>query len=290
MKRLFIFYKTTYTKDGRYYFGSHLGSLDDAYRGSNKIIHSIQKKSGNNFLVRENLKTFDSADNMFAFEDRFLKWYNIAEDPNSLNFVNNGRGGDTWSQMTEEDTEKRKAKLSIKLSGSGNGNYGREFSEEHRRKISKSKTGIPVHSEEHKERLSNRLKKEYKNGARDRYQLVKYSGNRKGTIQTEETKRSISEGLKNSKKHQSAVKVRGIKNHNNFLDRIKKCEDLIISGKTINEVLDIIGIKHSTWACNYRKKISGPAKAIIDNIYKHNRLLAGQKAAQTRLRNNNKRK
>ena len=108
MEKQFIFYKVTYINDGRFYYGSHYGYLNDSYRGSNKIIHAIQKKHGNKSLIRENLKIFNDKSSMFKFESRFLSIYKLDKNPECLNFTTNGCGGDTWSQMSDDEKIARK--------------------------------------------------------------------------------------------------------------------------------------------------------------------------------------
>ena len=152
MTKYFIFYKTTYTKDGRYYFGSHYGELADCYRGSNKVIKSIQKIHGNTFLIRENLRLFSTQEECYAFEDRFLKLYNLAVDPKSLNFKNSANGGNTWGHMTEAEKTIRKEKISIGNKGAKNVNYGKPMPASRKEKMVRTKTGVSIHSDEHKKK------------------------------------------------------------------------------------------------------------------------------------------
>ena len=90
-------------------------------------------------------------------------------------------------------TEEAKRKISISISGEKNGNFGRVFTEDHRRKISNSKLGRAL-SDEHKIKIGKAVKGE-KNGFY-------------GRIHTEETKQKIRTSLKsiNRQKHTEETK------------------------------------------------------------------------------------
>lgn len=255
----YIFYKTTFTKDGRFYYGSHYGYLEDSYRGSNKVIRSIYKKHGIEFLHRENLRFFDNKEDMYLFESRFLSLYKLDKNTKCLNFTTNGYGGDTWSQMTDSDKQRRKEILSKKLSGPGNGNYNRKFTDEHIKKMSESKKGKPIHTEEYRERLSERLKNEYKKGLRDNNFLLKFSSNRKGSIQSEETKKSISEGLKNSSRYKEGRKKYAETKRENFLKRLDEFRKLFNNGHSRIDIMKQMNQKISTYL-KYEKIIKNERK------------------------------
>ena len=246
MIKVYIFYKTIYLKDGRYYYGSHYGYIDDNYRGSNKVIKSIIKKHGISLLIRENLKFFDNEFEMYEFESRFLKLYNLDKDPICLNFTTNAKGWDTWSHMSEEERMERKRKLSEKLSGSGNGNYGRNFTQSHLKKMSESRMGIPIHSDEHKKRTSERIKKEWDDGKRTNI-LIEYCNNRKGMLQSEEAKKSISDGLKNSKKYKDGRKKAAETKRKRFIERLDNFRELYNSGCTQDYIMEKFNQKISTY-------------------------------------------
>lgn len=256
MEKQYIFYKVTYVNDGRFYYGSHYGHVNDSYRGSNKIIHLIKKKHGIKSLVRENLKFFSDKKTMFEFESKFLSIYKLDKDPNCLNFTTNGCGGDTWSHMSDDEKEKRKKLLSEKISGSGNGNYNRKFTEEHIKRISDAKKGVPIFTDEHKQKISKRLKKEYSEGIRNCDHLKQYANNRKDCKLTEEHKKSISDGIKSSKKYkESRIKAKETI-HKKFLQRVEKFRKLYNFGKSREEIMLILNMKGATY---YKYK------RIIDN-------------------------
>lgn len=248
-----IFYKVTYILDGRYYYGSHSGTLTDSYRGSNKVIRAIQRKSGNTYLIRENLKTFNSRDECLAFEDRFLKFFNLKDNPNSLNFKNSAMGGDTWSGMSSEDRDIRKSLLSKKISGPNNGNFGKPMPEHRKIKMINSKIGVPIHTAEYKSQMSERIKREWQEGTRSNPFNGKFD-NRKGKKNGDEWNEKIRQGVKNSDAHkQSRVKIsqQRIQEHNNKLRNVKLD---IEAGLTDLEILDKYKIKPIT-LYGWKKKI-----------------------------------
>lgn len=259
MDKQFIFYKTTYIKDGRFYYGSHYGYLNDNYRGSNKIINSIKRKHGLKFLQRENLKTFNSKNDIYAFESRFLKLFKLDENHMCMNFTTNGEGGDTWSHMSESEKAIRKKNLSEKISGPKNGNYGRKFTDEHLRKISESKAGVPIHSAEYKRKLSERIKKEFEDGTRDRYHLKQFSNNRKGVKLDKDHKKSISNGLKASKKYKEGRLKSAETKRLKLEKRLNKFEMLIKEGYFKEYILQELNIKSPTWY-KYKKIIENEKK------------------------------
>ena len=227
--------------------------MDDNYRGSNKVIHQITKKHGINFLIRDNLKIFNTREDCLKFEDRFLKLFNLKDDPNSFNFKNSANGGDTWSHMNESEKLKRKKLLSSKISGKGNGNYGKAMPESVKLKMINSKTGVPIHSEEYKEKISQRMKEEWKLGKR-KNNLIKYSDNRKGKNNGIEWNSKISEGIKKSKKYKE-----GIQKYNEQKIKITNIKLLkvkleIESGIKDSEILEKYNIKKIT-LYTWKKKI-----------------------------------
>jgi group I intron endonuclease len=128
------FYKITNTLNNKYYYGSGSKSLGNNYFGSSFLLKRAIEKYGIENFKFEVLKHFETRNEAFEFEDRFLKIFRISEDPNSYNLKDAGMGGDTWSYSSEESKVKRKLKLSQSLKG-------KERSEEHCKKISNSKKG-----------------------------------------------------------------------------------------------------------------------------------------------------
>ncbi|MBC8146938.1 MAG: hypothetical protein H8E98_03000 [Bacteroidetes bacterium] len=258
----YFFYKTTYTKDNRYYYGVHHGTEDDGYYGSNKIIKSIRNKHGNKYLIREILKYFDNKKDMFAFEDRFLKYYNICSDKNSMNFTNNGCGGDTYSCLTDEEKYIRNKLLRQKNSGENHIRFGKtneEYYGEERAKIIKNqmietKTGSSVHTGEYLIKLSNKMKKEYDNGTRDRYLITRFSWSWKGKNFSKEHKKNIGIGVKNSEKYKLGILKASETKHKKYLARLTEAKKMMDAGSGVEELMIYFNIKECT-ACKYRRDI-----------------------------------
>ena len=184
---------------------------------------------------------------MYDFESRFLSLYKLDKNIKCLNFTTNGCGGDTWLQMSNDEKVARKKIISDKLSGTGNGNYNREFTEEHKRKISESKRGKPIFTEEQKQKISKRLKKEYAEGIRDNNFLKQFSNNRKGTIYTEEHKQLISNRMKSSKKYKDSRKKAIETIHAKFLERLENFKTLYNNGTSKEDIMSVMNFKPSTY-------------------------------------------
>ena len=137
--------------------------------------------------------------------------------------------------------------MSNKLSGSGNGNYNREFTEEHKQKISKSKKGKPIFTEEDKQRISERLKKEHANGIRDNNFLKQFANNRKGATLPEEHKKLISDGMKNSEKYRESRKKAAETIHIKFLQRLNEFRKLYNNGVSQEDIMIVMNFKSSTY-------------------------------------------
>jgi hypothetical protein len=161
------FYKILNKINGKYYYGTTDQDDLKKYGGSNTILKKAYLKYGKDNFEFNKLKFFDAREDAFIFEDRFLKLYNLAEDKNSYNLKNSGKGGDTISKNPNRDeivkklgrkgrvsnrkgiemTEEQKIKISISLKKSyKNGRKkinekGSKLSEEHKNKISKSLKG-----------------------------------------------------------------------------------------------------------------------------------------------------
>lgn len=162
-------YKWTNATNGKWYYGSHKGSVNDGYIGSGKVFLKAYNKSKEHFS-REIVYV---GDDYREIEELILETLDAANDRQSYNMKNSAIGGDTsmhFSQearrkmsesskkrdfskpMPEETREKirqkllggkaseeTKKKLSELRKGSGNSFYGRKHSEETKRKISEAK-------------------------------------------------------------------------------------------------------------------------------------------------------
>jgi len=173
--RKYIFYKTVNLKNGKYYYGSHYGYNGDGYLGSGLVLSDAILKYGKESFIRYDLKEFKSNNELFLFEDRFLKIYNLAKDENSYNIKNAARGGYTLVNYTEDELiehykkvsnslklyrknnkvtyseETRKLQSEKKL-GTNHWIYGTQRPNDVKEKISKKLKGIK-HTEERKNKM-----------------------------------------------------------------------------------------------------------------------------------------
>ena len=109
------------------YFGSHSWEgtgLDPNYYGSGKIIKQAVKKYGKDNFIVYPIKFYNSVEECRQAEEQLLTNYSIADNPYCYNIKNGAVG---W---TSED-----------ITGEKHPMYGKHFSEEHRKKLSKAMTG-----------------------------------------------------------------------------------------------------------------------------------------------------
>lgn len=112
MSTQYYFYKTINLINGKYYYGS--GSLRKPYHGSGKnIIRAIKKYGINNFTT-EKLRFFDTREEAYRFEDRFLKLYKISSDRNSYNIKDSALGGDPFTNNPNKEKLRENYRKSMK--------------------------------------------------------------------------------------------------------------------------------------------------------------------------------
>lgn len=113
------FYKIINKINGNFYYGS--GNFDN-YVGSGLNLKSAYLKYGIEnfeFLI---LKYFETRDEAYKFEDRFLKLHKISKMRNSYNIKDSSLGGDTISNNPNREAISNNMKL--KMSGDQNSMYG----------------------------------------------------------------------------------------------------------------------------------------------------------------------
>lgn len=86
----FYFYKTTNMLTGQFYYGS--GSKEK-YLGSGLLLNIDINKFGKEHFKIEKLRFFETREQAFAFEDRFLKLFKITSNENSYNLKDSAMGG-----------------------------------------------------------------------------------------------------------------------------------------------------------------------------------------------------
>ena len=125
-------YKWTDSSNGMYYIGSHKGTPDDGYIGSGTWFSNAYKARPESF-VRQILYI---GEHFVELEGFILQELNARLDDKSYNLTNRA------SEIPESKkySEERKKKWSKERAGKGNAMYGKNHSEESKRKISINKT------------------------------------------------------------------------------------------------------------------------------------------------------
>lgn len=163
--------------NGMYYIGQTWNTLEErwesghGYKGCPHIDNAIKKYGKDNFHyeVLAYAYTQEQADEL---EDAFIVAYDSRNKKRGYNIKQGGSNG----KMSEES----KKKLSNSMKGGKNPNYGKPRSEETKKRISEAKTGVklPPHTDEHNRKISEA---------------------KKGVPRSEETIRKMSEGMKGRK-------------------------------------------------------------------------------------------
>lgn len=84
------FYVITNKINGRYYYGS---GEKDGYEGSGKVLKRAYKKYGKESFEGKVLRLFNTREDAFEFESRFLSLYKLDQDPIAYNVCRNANGG-----------------------------------------------------------------------------------------------------------------------------------------------------------------------------------------------------
>ena len=189
-------YLITDTTNGMQYTGKHHyhieGQLDPSYHGSGVIIKNIYKKRPET-LKEEYIKTCYSEEEMCSDEQYYIKFFKTLW-PNGYNLT---EGGDGWSGGPCEEM-RRKLSVSHKglQAGEKNPMFGKNHSEETRKKMSESHKNI---SDETRKKMSESQKGKHLSEEHRRKISESQKGRtapNKGTHISEETKKKISEAQK----------------------------------------------------------------------------------------------
>lgn len=118
-----IVYKTTNKINGKIYIGVH--TRDDInYLGSGiKLRRAIAKYGKENFL-RETLAEFDTPEEAFEIEERYICLYNSRNDTVGYNISHGGKGGNTGNYSGH----------STRFAGKNNPSYGKTPSDQTKQK------------------------------------------------------------------------------------------------------------------------------------------------------------
>ena len=102
------FYKTVNLINNKYYYGS--GSKLNYY-GSGIALRKSIKKYGITSFKTTILKEFNTREDAYLFEHRFLKLYDLKNDVNSYNMTNRGNGG---NQINYNSIDSEKYRINSK--------------------------------------------------------------------------------------------------------------------------------------------------------------------------------
>lgn len=156
------FYRTNNIINGKFYYGSHNGE-DVNYLGSGVALKRAIKKYGIENFELIILKRFNTREEAYVFEERFLKLYKISSLKNSYNIKDAGIGGDVFTnnpnnkaiRNLQSEVHKRRFENFNERSKC---NVFKDVSEERRKELSR------IWSKASSGRLNGRAKKIVANG------------------------------------------------------------------------------------------------------------------------------
>ena len=106
-------YKRENLINHKIYIGKHkysLPQLDESYRGSGKLLLRSLNKYGEENFTYELLEIADSLETLNALEQHYIKIFDCVF-PNGYNISKGGDGGDTFTNLSEEEKNKRNEKI-----------------------------------------------------------------------------------------------------------------------------------------------------------------------------------
>jgi hypothetical protein len=132
----YYFYKTTNLINGKFYYGS--GS-DENYLGSGSRFQTALLKYGKEYFTHERLRYFETREEAFLFEDKFLKLYKISSLNESYNLKDEAIGGNNWNLLTQLEKEEYLNKRFVHHGKTLEEAYGTKKADTIKQKISKGK-------------------------------------------------------------------------------------------------------------------------------------------------------
>ena len=96
------FYRTNNKINNKFYYGTHKEN-SSKYLGSGVMLNRAIRKYGKENFEHIILKEFNTREEAFAFEDRFLKLYKISSLKESYNIKDEGIGGDTFTNNPRKE-------------------------------------------------------------------------------------------------------------------------------------------------------------------------------------------
>ena len=192
-------YITTNKVNNRKYVGQHKGKFDSRYYGSGLIISQALTKYGvENFEVQM-LECCETRLELNECEKKWISYFNAVENEQFYNIAKGGEGGHTIAGYNDEQKQRYHDNMSKALKG-------RVFSEEHKRKISKSLKNASLkrcgennpfygktHSEETKRRIAEKSSRNKLGKKLTEEHKKKISESHKGKIVSLETRKKMSE-------------------------------------------------------------------------------------------------
>lgn len=157
---MYYFYRTVNTVNGMYYYG--VGHKNN-YLGSGKYFKRALKKYGSSNFNKDILKWFETPEQAFLFEDRFLKFFKLKENSASYNLCNNSFGGDTMPPKGTKEYKDRIKQMSRTATINNYKVWAARTSDERKKiggKISESKG---THTEERKKEIYLKYKQSFLN-------------------------------------------------------------------------------------------------------------------------------
>lgn len=156
------FYIIVNKLNGKRYYGS--GSKTNYFGSGLALRNAIEKYGIENFELTV-LRWFETREDAFYFEDRFLKLYRISSLPNTYNLKDSGKGGDTLSNNPNKESIRIKMSVSAKASSylkdkTYEEAHGEEKAKSIRERLSLSHTGA-TQTEETKEKRKKSLEKKW---------------------------------------------------------------------------------------------------------------------------------
>lgn len=114
IKKLGVLYKAT-DPQGHCYIGQHVGDGSDigkTYHGSGRYIKATRKKYGNKYFTYWVFAKNLTQEERDEGEKYYIKFFQSSIKDNGYNIGAGGEGGDTFSNLSDEDKEKFKKKIS----------------------------------------------------------------------------------------------------------------------------------------------------------------------------------
>lgn len=157
-------YVITNNINGKRYVGKHsTNNLDDGYMGSGVTLKGSQKRYGIENFSKRIVNFFDTEDEAYAYEERYIARVDAVKNDRFYNVINGGIGfgsGENHPYYGKTLSEETRQKMSEARKGKNNPNFGKPMSEEQKRKISEAKSGENnywygrKHSEDTKRKMS----------------------------------------------------------------------------------------------------------------------------------------